>query len=332
MRFAKLTRLLCACIIATSLSLGQVAQAQTPLPPTQTEYFSPEGFVVSGPFYAYFIAGGGIARFGEPISNYYFNKNLGLWVQYFEKARMEFHPGNPPEFQVQLGLIGQEIGTPELPIPVERIPAPNDPTCRYFVVTGHTVCHAFLEYYDKNGGLNMFGYPITEFMKEGNRVVQYFQRGRLEWHPELPAGQKVQLAKLGPLSFKLTGGDPTQGNPPISANPGNTPSPTPIPIEALRVNANLADQVVPKNTQHALKVTVRDQFNRPVAGAGVKIEVYYPSGLQTFTLPLTDANGTVRYNFNAGSDIEGTLVRVRVIVVYSNLTGITRTDYLIWYH
>jgi hypothetical protein len=331
MRFSKLTRLLCACIIATSLSLERVALAQTPQPPIQTEYISPEGFVVNEVFFTYFMAGGGVARYGQPITNKYLDKNLGLTVQYFEKARMEFHPGNPPAFQVQLGLIGQEVGTSQLPIPIEKIPAPNDPTCRYYVVTGHTVCHAFLEFYDQNGGLNMFGYPITEFIKEGNRVVQYFQRGRMEWHPERPLGQRVQLANLGILAFNLKGGDPLQGVPPFSGNPNGTPSPTPIPINALRVTANLADQVVPKNTQHSFKVTVRDQLNRPVAGAGVTLEVYYPSGLKTFTLPLTEANGTARFNFNAGSDPEGTLVRVRVIVVYSNLTGITRTDYLIWY-
>lgn len=332
MRFSKLTSLLCACIIATSLSLERVALAQTPAP--KTDYVSADtGFAVAEPFSTYFITGGGETRYGPPITNYYFDDTLGLWVQYFKKVRMEFHPGNPPAFQVQLGLIGEEMKKRQLPIPVSEIPAPNDPTCRYFVETGHTICHKFLEYYEQNGGLNMFGYPITEFVVEGNRIVQYFQRARMEWHPERPVGQRVQLANLGEIYFTLSGGNPLLRTPgPNSASLGAAPSATLIPLTLLRVRANLADQVVPKNTQHSLKVTVQDQLFRPVVGAGVKLEVYYPSGLKTFDLPLTDAMGATRFSFNAGSATEGTVVRIRVIVVYGNLTGITRTDYLLWHY
>jgi len=325
MRFLKVTSLLCVGIIATSLSLGQVALAQTPQP--ASEFISAQtGFTVVEPFYAYFVAGGGEARYGAPITNQYYDQNLGLMVQYFEKVRMEFHPGNPPEFQVLLGLLGEEMNKRQLPIPVSQIPAPNDPNCRYYRETGHTVCHKFLEYYDQNGGLNMFGYPITEFVVEGNRIVQYFQRARMEWHPERPIGQRVQLADLGEIYFTLTGGNPLLRTPsPNSASAGT-------PITLLRVRANLADQVVPKNTQHSLKVTVHDQLFRPVEGAGVKLEVYYPTGVKTFNLPLTDATGATRFSFNAGSATAGTVVRIRVIVIYGSLTGITRTDYLVWHH
>ena len=33
----------------------------------------------------------------------------GRLVQYFERSRFESHPNNPPDFQVQHGLLGREL-------------------------------------------------------------------------------------------------------------------------------------------------------------------------------------------------------------------------------
>ena len=47
------------------------------------------------------------------------------------------------------------------------------------------------------------GFPITEAFIErnpqdgGERWVQYFEKALVEYHPELPAGQGFQLARLG---------------------------------------------------------------------------------------------------------------------------------------
>jgi GH25 family lysozyme M1 (1,4-beta-N-acetylmuramidase) len=62
-------------------------------------------------------------------------------------------------------------------------------TVRYFPETQHYVGHGFLEYFDANGGLAAFGYPITEEMQDvvGAWVgtVQYFQKARFEYHTEV---------------------------------------------------------------------------------------------------------------------------------------------------
>lgn len=69
---------------------------------------------------------------------------------------------------------------------------------RYFDETGHFVRGPFLEFYEKNGGLAVFGFPITdEFVNEDGMLVQYFQRVRFEWHPDAPANRRVRLGKLG---------------------------------------------------------------------------------------------------------------------------------------
>lgn len=58
------------------------------------------------------------------------------------------------------------------------------PDVREFPETGHSVGGGFLRYWEKHGGLPVFGYPITGEFEEDGIVVQYFERARLEWHPD----------------------------------------------------------------------------------------------------------------------------------------------------
>src|SRR4029079_3521453 len=55
-------------------------------------------------FRAYWQSHGGLAIFGYPLSEE-LSEN-GYTVQYFERARFEYHPANPPQYQIQLGLLG----------------------------------------------------------------------------------------------------------------------------------------------------------------------------------------------------------------------------------
>ena len=53
------------------------------------------------------------------------------------------------------------------------------------------------------GGLAIYGYPISEEIPElsptdgQTYTVQYFERNRLEYHPELPEAYRVSLGLLG---------------------------------------------------------------------------------------------------------------------------------------
>jgi hypothetical protein len=103
------------------------------------------------------------------------------------------------------------------PLPIEPlIPAPVDPDtdsaferalqpvnptagCIHFDTTSHNACGSFAEFWTVNGGLKIFGYPMTEeFTDEHGRTVQYFERARFELHPE-NAGTpyEVLLGRLG---------------------------------------------------------------------------------------------------------------------------------------
>ncbi len=43
-------------------------------------------------------------------------------------------------------------------------------SCRTFRETGKTVCGAFLAYWQKNGGLPIFGYPISNEFVEKSKL------------------------------------------------------------------------------------------------------------------------------------------------------------------
>ena len=47
-----------------------------------------------------------LALFGYPISDQYVDPATGETVQYFERARFEYHPENPAPYTVELGLLG----------------------------------------------------------------------------------------------------------------------------------------------------------------------------------------------------------------------------------
>lgn len=70
----------------------------------------------------------------------------------------------------------------------------------FFSQTNHHVSSrtGFLNYWRENGGVLIFGYPISEEIVENSRVVQYFERARFEYHPESPDAQgRIQLSLLG---------------------------------------------------------------------------------------------------------------------------------------
>ena len=92
--------------------------------------------------------------------------------------------------------------------------APADPIegCNYYEDTGHNLCDTFLAYWESNGGLPVFGYPITEEYEEENLdtgetyTVQYFERERFEYHPENAGTEyEVLLGRLGNEVLLLQG-------------------------------------------------------------------------------------------------------------------------------
>lgn len=148
---------------------------------TQMVYFPHTGHHLSNRlgFLDFWRANGQGLIFGAPLTEEI--DEDGRIVQYFERARFEYHPelaGTP--HQVQLGLIGREILGDRQPV-AEPMPQHG---VRFFPETGRSLWGEFLGYWERRGELPIFGYPISEETLEDGRIVQYFERARLEYHPE----------------------------------------------------------------------------------------------------------------------------------------------------
>jgi hypothetical protein len=74
---------------------------------------------------------------------------------------------------------------------------PAGQVARYFPETDHEIDGRFLEYWGQNGGLDVFGYPLTAERLEDNRVVQYLERHRFEYAPTNPPPYDVLLGRIG---------------------------------------------------------------------------------------------------------------------------------------
>jgi hypothetical protein len=85
---------------------------------------------------------------------------------------------------------------------------PDTADARFFPETGHTLKGEFKKYWDRNGGLPVFGFPISEEFQEVSKTdgrvytVQYFERNRFEYHPEFTGSPFVVL--LGLLGSEST--------------------------------------------------------------------------------------------------------------------------------
>jgi hypothetical protein len=70
-----------------------------------------------------------------------------------------------------------------------------------FAQTGCCIAGRVREFWERNGGLPVFGYPTTaqadELVGGQMRPVQWFERARFEMHPEMAPGGRVLLGLLG---------------------------------------------------------------------------------------------------------------------------------------
>jgi hypothetical protein len=104
------------------------------------------------------------------------------------------------------------LTTSDLPLTIQPPrPAPTAPNYVppiYFPETGHYIYNLFQSYWKQFGGLEIFGYPLTEQRLEGDYWVQYFERARFEYHPEYekkdPNWDKLSNASKLKLQIQLT--------------------------------------------------------------------------------------------------------------------------------
>jgi hypothetical protein len=221
---------------------GLGAQEAPPAPPPDALVFPETGHWLSGAFLGYWGAFGELQQFGYPISPP-LRAADGRTVQWTERARFEFQGDLPPGRRVLLGLLGREAtaGRAE-EAPFRRVADPGDGS--WFEATGHTLRGDFRRQWQRAGGLPIYGYPISEEFAEVNAAdgreytVQYFERNRFEWHPELPAAYRVTLGLLGRQLYPGGG----EVAPPVPDDA--PPPPPPPPVQTAGGGTAIGDSVM----------------------------------------------------------------------------------------
>ncbi len=176
-----------------------------PVPDPKQEgvsWYAPTGHTLRGAFLDYWNRYDGLAQFGYPLTEEFYEEvgadHKQYQVQYFERNRFEYHPENKDtQYAVLLGALGLDFRKADLP----ASPLAN---AQYFPETGHNLSGAFKQYWETHGGLFVHGFPITEAVQEKSptdgRVytVQYFERSRFELHLEnAGSAYEVLLGLLG---------------------------------------------------------------------------------------------------------------------------------------
>lgn len=263
--------------------------------------------------------------FGYPISPAFVDVKTGRTIQYFQKVRFEMQPDASAGQIVQISPLGEFM----LPQRSGAVVQEDSTACRTFPATGFQVCYAFLEFFDRNGGVAQFGNPIANReQRSGAQFIQYFQNARLEYRPDLPAGKRIVVADLGREYF-----DFVRENPALLKAEKADESGSDV-IDRTRQLIGRAFPTFPvtsRSGEQTIYVVVTDQRLEPVAGANVKLIVRMPSGeQQTYTLANTNANGITRLEFSFKGQSTGS-VTVRVQIERDGLKTETSTSFRIWW-
>lgn len=150
-------------------------------------YFQQTHQYTAEPFLSFWDENDGATTIGAPVGPAFAEEEESQ-QQYFRYARLELND----EGNVQRGLIGREIfGEPENP--PDRPPGSG---AREFEATGHYIVGTIKDFWDDNGELSTFGYPISQEFETETGYAQYFERALIEV-VVLGSYELVELAPLG---------------------------------------------------------------------------------------------------------------------------------------
>ena len=301
--------------IALSIILSLFAVVPVQALDEEFRFFDQTGHNVQGMFWDYYQSVKDAETvLGYPITEEFVNRENKL-VQYFQRARLEVSDG-----QVRLSALGLDSYRSGIQLNIN-----NSLACRAYD-TGFSICFSFLEYFDAHGGLALFGYPISPFEYQDKVIVQYFQNGRLEWHPSNPDGQRVVTGDLGLPYFNKVNEDPARLQPAMPLNRSILPQVTSLNTRAFPWKA-----VTYSTDQQVIFVVVQDQTLQPIEGATGEVIVKWTTGMESRFPLLTDAKGIATVAVPVENQLYGGLVTVDVVVSHGELAGQTTTSFRIWY-
>jgi hypothetical protein len=306
------------CLLLLAACNGELANS-TAIPEVSAIMVAPE-------FAAFYEEFGGRFVFGDPISEAFTLEVDGPTLQYFQAMRLEYHDDDeaPERQRVTVFPLGEwdmaRFNAQPSNIALESVPS------RYFPETGQIVKGAFLVFYEANGGELLFGSPISTHLDHDGRLVQYFRNGRLDWRPELPEGQRVQVAFLGQAHFDAT----MNVKYPQALGKQVVPATS---VSAVDLYASVQHPVLYNGDEQVLHVAALSIEGRSVSGLTVIISL--SSGETTWMreLHLADDENQARVVVNPGGLLEGQRVELIITALGSNgdVLGTDRLTYKTWW-
>lgn len=223
-----------------------------------------------------------------------------ITVQYFEKGRLELDVTQKAGERVSIANLGRLLFDETRRGIPQDYSANADNRCRYFAETGKNVCYEFRNFYDAHEGARYFGQPISDTELLDGRLVQYFERARLEWQPERPYGQRVVLTPLGLIYVQKVEG--------LGANIIDAP-------ENLDVTVFVADALVGVNEKQTVHIRVTRK-GQPVSNLFPTVRVIAPGKQDENLQPAqtTDEDGLTSLSFQVREVQPNQIIRIYVKV------------------
>ncbi len=163
---------------------------------------------------------------------------------------------------------------------------------------------------------------------EDGQIVQYFQRMKLEWHPD-DSRTPVQIAPLGEIYFDVHK-DRFDRQVACAQAAGSDARVEPLEI---RVTLDVASAVMTTRGDQRVSVLVSDGEGTPLAGATVTVNLRREGGEILGTVPdlKTNAEGFVQVSIPVEDVERGNNVVVEAVVSYGDATGTGDDVFLVWW-
>ena len=287
----------------------------------ESRFFPETGHWVSGDFLAkYESVPNPELVFGMPLTGQFRAADIDYDMQYFEKVRFELHLDNTPDLRVVISPLGDYLHDIDSPGTGQTV-AVNEATCKRIPADGLPVCNSFLTFFNTNGGIALFGYPISETEWRDGMYVQYFERAIFEWHPEVPPGQRVILGNAGERYFYHV-------EPPSLRSVAEDYTANVIELQA---HAFVDQAVMSPTGRQVVYVVVQDQNLQPVAGISGSVTFRLADDRELpYVMPVTNAYGISIVEAELRDQPFG-LTEIEVTVTGIGLEAITRAFFQVWW-
>jgi len=266
------------------------------------------GIPVAEEFKSFYQQHGGATVFGSPLTTLFHYPAEHKLVQYFQTLRLEFDADTQSTSVTPLGAFFWA----DRPVVAEAI------------VEGE-----FQEFYQRFGGDVILGAPLSNQMVEGERWVQYFQNGMLQWYPENPPMARVRVAELGLVHYWRSGA--------AQAYQASTRGQLGLSLDAsitrLEVSGVLSAPILFSGESQTLHLDVTTPEGYPASAQTVQIILLFNDGEQAVVAGRTDQHGTLRLVLPSIPARPDQLVKVQVSVLGNSgrILGQEQLSYKAWW-